>query len=87
MLNRNLLPPSSGWKMEVASYFEMFITTYETTRCHDVEDHNFNFQGRDNLTSHMTLICIFRSCYSRLGSRSHTWLTSRLSLPFFRKAI
>jgi hypothetical protein len=35
---RNVLPPSSGEKMEVASFSEMFIPIYEATQHHILED-------------------------------------------------
>jgi hypothetical protein len=33
---------SSILKMEAVCYFEMLVTNYQTTRCHNTEDHNMN---------------------------------------------
>jgi hypothetical protein len=48
--------------MQAAGSFEMLVTTYQTTRCHNQEDHNANLRRRENLKPHtaifMTLVAI-----------------------------
>jgi hypothetical protein len=39
---RNVLPVSSGKKMQAVDSFKMLVTTFQTTLCHKLDDHNLN---------------------------------------------
>jgi hypothetical protein len=52
MFQRNLLPPSSTLKTDVAGTFNMLVLFYKTTSCHIPEDSNFNIHHHDNIRSH-----------------------------------
>jgi hypothetical protein len=73
-VRRNLLPPSSGYKIYYAVSSEILVTFYRTTRRHILEDKNHDTHCSDNIRSHTIN---YRLGYEgALHLKLHTWIIS-----------
>jgi hypothetical protein len=64
---KNILPPSSTLKTEAICSSEKLVSTYQTTGCHDLQDHSMNLHRHEDLRLKKSFMCVHLQRWDRMN--------------------